>query len=62
MADNPLRPIFVIAPKDGPVRLVRASRRSQVEAHILSQYEIRRASQDDIVAALKAGVEVEESV
>jgi hypothetical protein len=61
MADDKSLPIFVAVFKDGSVRLIRAAKRSTVEERLLADFEIRKATQDDLVSAVGSGVKVEQA-
>jgi hypothetical protein len=52
--------IYLVGTPDNKIRLVKAGVRSQALSHVAnSMLTIRVASQDDLVEALKGGVEVE---
>lgn len=52
--------IYLVGTPDNKIRLVKAGLRSQALSHVAnSMLTIRVASQDDLVDALKNGVEVE---
>jgi hypothetical protein len=52
--------IYLVGTKDG-VRLVRATVRQQALTHVAnSLFEIRVASQDDLVDALQKGIKIEQ--
>ena len=52
--------IYLVGTPDNKIRLVKAGVRSQALSHVAnSMLTIRVASQDDLVDALKNGVEVE---
>jgi gamma-glutamyl-gamma-aminobutyrate hydrolase PuuD len=53
--------IYIISlnASDAP-RLVRAANKAQAVAHIVSEFDVRVASQDDLIEAVQAGVKVEE--
>jgi hypothetical protein len=59
--------IFAVRSKDADpqslhdVRLIRAERRSQAEAHIIAGLDIAPATQDECIELGKAGVAVEEA-
>lgn len=54
--------IYLVSTNDGKTRLVKAGLRSQALNHVANtMLTIRVASQDDLVKALKEGVEVEGS-
>ncbi len=60
-------PIYIIKPraleqgKEPLPRLVRAPNGPQALRHVASEYSGTRASQDDLVAAIGAGVKVEDA-
>lgn len=52
--------IYVASIGGEPSRLVRASSQAQVRDHLTSNVEITMASAEDVVAAMEAGVKIEE--
>ena len=52
--------IYLVTTNDGNKRLVKATQRQQALSHVAnSLFTVRVASQDDLVAALTSGTEVE---
>jgi len=51
-------PIFLVT-RGAERRLIRAPSLAAVKHRLIDEFEARRASQDDLVDALKAGIEVE---
>ena len=53
--------IYLVGTPDNKVRLIKASVRQQAVSHVAnSLLTVRVASQDDLVNALKAGIEIEQ--
>ena len=53
--------IYLVGTPDGKVRLIKATVRQQAVAHVANTLlTVRVASQDDLVTALKAGIEIEQ--
>jgi len=53
--------IYLVGTPDNKVRLIKASVRQQAVSHVAnSLLTVRVASQDDLVKALKAGIEIEQ--
>ena len=51
--------IYIARRPDGTSRLVRAANVAQTARHCARELQISVASQDDLVAALQAGIQVE---
>lgn len=51
--------LFIVKNGSSKERLVRAEKRSQVESYILQDYEVVKATTDDVYRLAKAGVEEE---
>lgn len=55
----PTGKLYIVKNGAAKERLVRAGRRSQVESYILQDYEVVKATADDVYRLAKSGVEEE---